>query len=158
MKCLITFSRKIRSESLWLTKRSTGKVWKAGLGTFVLRNRESLVLIKPYNDILILNKLRYPEEIRDTSEIKVTSSHSKPGELKMAVQLIEQLSGEFDISKYKDTYTDQLLKLIQAKAKGKKLQPSPLRVVHSKSKDLMSQLKESLQTKKKSILSKLPGH
>jgi DNA end-binding protein Ku len=63
--------------------------------------------------------------------------------------LIDQLSGKFNISKYRDTYSDQLLKFIQAKAKGKKLAPPPLRVVHSKSRDLMSQLKESLQEKKK---------
>jgi DNA end-binding protein Ku len=69
--------------------------------------------------------------------------------MQMAMALINQLTGKFDISKYKDTYSDQLLKLIQAKAKGKKLQPSPLRVVHSKSKDLMDQLKESLSVKKK---------
>ena len=69
----------------------------------------------------------------------------------MAMALIDQLTGKFDITKYKDTYTDQLLKLIHAKAKGRKLQPSPLRIVHSKSKDLMSQLKDSLQTKKKKV-------
>ena len=45
-----------------LLKEALEKSGKAGLGTFVLRNRESLVLIKPYNDILILNKLRYLEE------------------------------------------------------------------------------------------------
>ena len=83
-----------------LLKEALEKTGKVGVGTFVLRNRESLVLIKPYNDILILNKIRYAEEIRDTVEIKVPASQSKPAEVKMAVQLIEQLSGEFDISKY----------------------------------------------------------
>ena len=67
----------------------------------------------------------------------------------MAVQLIEQLSGEFDISKYKDTYSQKLLKLIEAKAKGKPIKISPLRVVHSRSRDLMSQLKASLNTNKR---------
>ena len=67
----------------------------------------------------------------------------------MAINLIEQLSGKFDISKYKDTYSDELMKLIHAKAKGKKLPAPTMRVVHSKSTDLMSQLKASLETKKK---------
>jgi DNA end-binding protein Ku len=132
-----------------LLKEALEKTGKAGLGTFVLRNRESLVLIKPYNDIMILNKIRYQQEIRSTDEIKVPASSSKPGELKMAVQLIEQLSGEFDISKYEDTYSDKLMKLIKAKAKGKKITTSPLRVVHSPSKDLMAQLKASLEPAKK---------
>ncbi len=132
-----------------LLKEALEKTGKVGLGTFVLRNRESLVLIKPYDDILILNKIRYEQEIRATDEIKVPSSTTKPGELKMAMQLIEQLSGEFDISKYEDTYTDKLLKLIKAKAKGKKITPTPLRVVHSPGRDLMAQLKASLEPAKK---------
>jgi len=132
-----------------LLKEALEKTGKAGLGTFVLRNRESLVLIKPYNDILLLNKIRYAEEIRNADEIKVPASHSKPGELKMAIQLIEQLAGEFDISKYKDTYSDKLMKLIKAKAKGKKIAPTHLRIVHSPSRDLMAQLKASLEPAKK---------
>ena len=132
-----------------LLKEALEKTGKVGLGTFVLRNRESLVVIKPYNDVLILNKIRYQQEIRDTDEIKVPAAHNKPGELKMAIQLIEQLSGEFDISKYKDTYTDKLLKLIKAKAKGKKIAPTHLRVVHSPGRDLMAQLKASLEPAKR---------
>lgn len=125
------------------------KTKKAGLGSFVLRNRESLVLIKPYKGIIILNKLRFDQEIRDPEEIKVSSGGSKPGEIKMAIQLIEQLSGDFNIAKYKDTYTSKLMKLIKAKAKGKRITPSPLRVVHSRSRDLMSQLKASLGSSKR---------
>ena len=132
-----------------LLRDALEKTGKVGLGTFVLRNRESLVLIKPYNDILILNKIRYEQEIRRPEEIKVTSGQSKPNEIKMATQLIEQLSGDFNIAKYKDTYSDKLMKLIKAKAKGKKITPSPLRVVHSRSRDLMSQLKESLSASKR---------
>jgi DNA end-binding protein Ku len=132
-----------------LLKSALEKTKKAGLGTFVLRNRESLVLIKPYKDILILHKIRFDQEIRDPEEIKVPHANSKPGEMKMAVQLIEQLSGDFNIVKYKDTYTDKLMKLIKAKSKGKKITPSPLRVVHSRSRDLMSQLKASLGSSKR---------
>ena len=70
----------------------------------------------------------------------------------MAIQLIDSLSGKFDIGKYKDTYSDELMKLIQAKAKGKKPATPQMKVVHSNAKDLMSQLKASLQknTKKAS--------
>ena len=68
----------------------------------------------------------------------------------MAIELIKQLSGPFDIARYKDTYTDELMKLIKAKAKGGKPAKTALRVVHStKSADLLSQLKASLQGKKK---------
>jgi DNA end-binding protein Ku len=120
-----------------------------GLGSFVLRNRESLVVIKPHGNVLLLNKIRFQEEIRDANEIDIPKTAAKPAELKMATQLINQLSHEFDISRYKDSYTDKLMKLIRAKSKGKKLVQSPLRVVHSPGKDLMAQLKASLEPAKR---------
>jgi DNA end-binding protein Ku len=132
-----------------LLRDALKKTGKVGLGSFVLRNRESLVIVRPTEDILLLNKIRYQEEIRNPEEIKVTHGESKPNELKMAVQLINQLSTEFDISKYKDTYSSKLLKVIHDKAKGKKVAPSPLRVVHSRGRDLMEQLKASLESSPK---------
>jgi DNA end-binding protein Ku len=126
-----------------------GKTGKAGLGTFVLRNRESLVLIKAHKNILLLNKIRFHEEIKDPEEIKIPAGKNKTGEMKMAIQLIGQLSAKFNIAKYKDTYTAKLMKLIKAKSKGKQVIPSPLRVVHSRSRDLMSQLKASLGSLKR---------
>lgn len=122
---------------------------KAGLGSYVLRNRESLAIIKPWNDILILNKIRFAEEIRDTKDLDIPDTKSKPAELKMAIKLIEQLTTKFDIEKYKDTYSDKLMKLIKAKAKGKVPARAPLKVVHSTSRDLMDQLKASLQPAKR---------
>jgi DNA end-binding protein Ku len=53
------------------------------------------------------------------------------------------------VSKYKDNYKDELLKLIHAKAKGQKIKAPEMKVVHSKTKDLMSQLKASLETPKR---------
>ena len=67
----------------------------------------------------------------------------------MAISLINQLSGKFDIEKYKDTYSAQLMKFIKAKAKGKVVAAPHLKVVHSKTQDLMEQLKASLGAKKK---------
>ncbi len=132
-----------------LLRDALKKTGKAGIGTYVLRNRESLVLIKPLDDILVLNKIRFEQEIRDHSEIEGPASVTKAAEMKMAIQLIEQLTHKFDISKYKDTYTDKLMKLIKAKSKGKKITSSPLKVVHSSNRDLLSQLKASLGSKKK---------
>ncbi|MEO5984836.1 MAG: Ku protein, partial [Ferruginibacter sp.] len=56
---------------------------------------------------------------------------------------------KFDISKYKNTYSAELMKVIKAKAKGTKMKIPEMKVVHSKSKDLMAQLKASLGTKSK---------
>jgi DNA end-binding protein Ku len=65
--------------------------------------------------------------------------------MKMALSLIEQLTTPFNIKKFKDTYRSELLKLIRAKAKGKSIKHSPLKVTHRKSDDLMSQLKASIK-------------
>jgi DNA end-binding protein Ku len=133
-----------------LLREALRKSGKVGLGNFVMRTKEALCVLKPMENVILLQKIRFAQEIRNVNDLDIPGkSDIKPGELKMAMALIDQLAAKFDIVKYKDTYTDQLLKLIQAKAKGKKLQPSPLRIVHSKSKDLMDQLKESLNTKKK---------
>jgi DNA end-binding protein Ku len=132
-----------------LLRDALKKTGKVGLGTYVLRNRESLVIIKPLDDILVLNQIRFQQEIRDYDDLKIPETESKANEIKMAVQLINQLTTDFDISRYKDTYSDKLMKLIMAKAKGKKITKSPLRIVHSRSRDLMSQLKESLQSSKR---------
>ena len=67
----------------------------------------------------------------------------------MAVDLISRLTKPFDIKKYKDDYSEKLLKIIKAKSKGKSIPYTPMKVVHSKTKDLMEQLKASLSSKRK---------
>jgi len=122
---------------------------KAALGTVVLRSKENLCLISPSEKILVLHKIRYEQEIRGIEDIKVTATKVSPAEMQMAVKLIDQLTAKFDISKYKDTYTETLLKFIKAKAKGKKFTAPKMRVVHSGAKDLMAELKASLTHVKK---------
>lgn len=130
-----------------LLKEVLEKTGTCGVGSFVLRNKESLVLIKPYDDILVINRIRYQQEIRDHKDVKLpTGNAPKPGELKMAMELIKTMTAAFDISEYKDTYADDLLKIIKAKAKGIKPKAPTLRVVHKQSSDLMEQLKASLTT------------
>lgn len=128
-----------------LLRDALQKTGKAGFGSFVLRNKENICLIRALDDVLVLNKLRWAQEIRSTEELNIPEGSAKPAEMKMAIELINHLSGKFDISNYKDTYTDELLKLIKAKAKGKRPAKPTLRVVHSPKKDLLSQLKASLQ-------------
>lgn len=133
-----------------LLREALKKTGMAGVASFVMRNKEALAILRVSGDAILLNRIRFAQEIRDTKELDLPAkSEVKPAELKMAVTLINQLSGKFDISKYKDTYTDQLLKLIKAKSKGAKVAAPQLKVVHNKTKDLMEQLKASLGTKKK---------
>ena len=122
---------------------------KVGVTSFVLRNKEGLAILKPYKDVIVLNRIRFEQEIRDSSELNLpTVSKTKLNEADMAIKLIEQLTEKFDISSYKDEYTAKLLKIIKDKSKGKKLVAPKLQVVHKQSDDLMSMLKASLEKKK----------
>lgn len=133
-----------------LLREALLKTKKVGIASFVMRNKENLAILRASDDVIILNRIRFEDEIRDTEELDLPAASTvKPAELKMAITLINQLTAKFDISNYKDTYTAQLLKIIKAKAKGQKPAVPQLKVVHNKTKDLMEQLKESLNTKKK---------
>ncbi|MGB3074306.1 MAG: Ku protein [Chitinophagales bacterium] len=128
------------------------KTGKVGVGTYVLRNKETLAILKPYEDIIVLNKIRFSQEVRDYSELNIPGkSKVDSKELKMAISLIDQLSGKFDLKKYKDEYTGELLKVIKAKSKGAKIVTPKLTVAHRNTDDLMSQLKASLSSRKKKV-------
>ncbi|ATN06773.1 Ku protein [Chryseobacterium indologenes] len=122
-----------------------------GIGTFVLRETETIGMIRPYKDnILVLNRLRFDQEIRDYTDLKLPVQKApKPAELKMAVSLIKQLSQEFDPALYKDTYSDELMKIIKQKAKGKNVKAKKAEPAkEGKVIDLMAQLKASLSSSK----------
>ncbi len=133
-----------------LLREALQKTKKVGIATFVMRSKESLAILKGNEKVIILNRIRFEEEIRDSKELNLPAkAEVKANEVKMAISLIEQLTGKFDISKYKNTYSDELLKVIKAKAKGVKIKEPKLKVVHGKTKDLMEQLKASLGTTKR---------
>ncbi|MFV8375046.1 Ku protein [Flavobacterium sp. LB1P71] len=122
---------------------------KVGVGTIVLRNKESLVILKSYKNVIVLNRIRFQEEIRNTTELKLPPlSEMNSKEMDMAVKLVEQLTEKFDIAKYKDNYTAKLLEIINNKAKGKKQVAPKLKVVHKQNDDLMAMLKASLESEK----------
>ena len=133
-----------------LLREALIKTKRAGVASFVMRNKEHLAILRVSGDAIILNRIRFHEEIRPTTELALPAKTTvKPAELKMAIALIDQLSGKFDITGYKDSYTASLMKVINAKAKGKKTVAPVMKVVHSKAKDLMEQLKASIETKRK---------
>lgn len=128
-----------------LLLKALEKTRMAGLSTFVLRNTENLAIVRPYENLLMLNKLRFQEEVRDAGELNVPSGTkiAKP-EMDMAVQLIKRHSGEFNIDDYKDEYSKELMKIIRAKAKGKRPAMRKIKVKRAQSDDLLEQLRASL--------------
>ncbi|PSL49051.1 DNA end-binding protein Ku [Chitinophaga niastensis] len=121
------------------------KTGKAGLSRFVLRSQEHLSVIRPRENYLLLQQLRFEEEIRSPKELTLpTHVKLEKKELDMAMALVKQYSAKFDISQYKDEYKAELLKIVKAKASGKKTVVKKMRVVHTQSDNLFDQLKASL--------------
>ena len=121
---------------------------KVAIGEYIMRTKENLCILKPHDDMLLLLKIRYAEEIQGYEDLDIPKDITvKPAELKMAQALINQLTPKkFSMAKYKDTYDEELMKIIEAKAKGKKISVPKFKIIHNKSKDLMTQLKASLET------------
>ncbi len=133
-----------------LLRAALQKTKKVGIATFVMRSKEGLAILRPSDKVILLNRIRFAEEIRNSSELHLPEeAEIKKGELDMAISLIDQLTSKFDISAFKDTYSAELMKVIEAKSQGAKPAATKMHVVHSATEDLMSQLKASLTAKKK---------
>jgi DNA end-binding protein Ku len=92
---------------------------RLAIATFTLRNRTRLAALRVVGNVLTLQTLLWPDEVREASFPSLDESPDlKPQELKMAASLIESMSGDFDPEQYEDTYQLELSKLIEAKAEG----------------------------------------
>jgi DNA end-binding protein Ku len=133
-----------------LLREALKKEGKAALGPLVYHKREWVCLIKPMDELLVLHRLRFAQEIRAADGLVVPKSEVKTDEIKMAAALINQLTRPFKPEQFKDEFSEKLLKLIEAKAKGKASTYKALKVVHSSTtEDLMQKLKESLKAPNK---------
>lgn len=123
---------------------------KLGVATFVMRQKENLSLVGVYRNALVLHVIRFSEEIRNPEDLKLPDAKVSKKEVDMAKSLIEQYTEKFDFNKYKDIYNEQLLEIIKAKSSGKVVSPEKFDSKPTPAKDLMAQLKASLEKKKKS--------
>ena len=129
--------------------RSTGMV---GIGMVTMRsNSQHLVAIKVVEEALVMEIMRYADELVDASEFTFPQADNvREAELKMAEQLVNTLADSFQPEKYSDTYRDNLMKIINAKMKGKKIEvEEPEEPEATNVLDLMARLQESLQQGKK---------
>jgi DNA end-binding protein Ku len=122
----------------------TGKV---GIAKVVIRNKQHLACMRTYDGRLVLETMYYADEVRKPERVKVKGELRK-AEVEMAKSLVENLSEPFDPEKYDDTYRKELLQLLRAKAKGKKL-PEPAEEEPGELIDLMAALKESVERTKR---------
>jgi DNA end-binding protein Ku len=123
--------------------RATGSV---GIGKIIMRQHQHLAGIKVVGDALVLEIMRFSNELVKGDEYNFPKrTDVRPQELKMAEQLIENLATQFDPTRYTDDYRANLMKLIKAKMKGRKVElAEPEKETDSGVLDLMSRLKASL--------------
>ncbi len=119
---------------------------RVALAKFVMRGKESLVLIRPAQGGLMLHTMYFVDEVRNFGEVdKGQSAKIKEGELELALRLIDELSNaEFTPEQYQDEYRLRVLDLVNLKVEGKEVTAAGPQVQRAQVIDLMEALKESL--------------
>jgi DNA end-binding protein Ku len=129
-----------------VVRKALEKSGRVGIGRFVLRSREQLVALKPFDDVMALMTMRFEDELVDPQKVDYEEAKKSPGdrEIQMASKLVESLAGDFKPDKYHDTYREAVMKLIEAKAKGEEFElPEPEK--REETDDLMAALEASLK-------------
>jgi DNA end-binding protein Ku len=129
--------------------KETGKV---GIARLVLRTKQYLAAIRPVGHALVIETMYYADEVVDPDELGGLPEDLEVGEKerRIAHQLIESLSSDFEPSKYRDEYREKVLELIEAKAQGATIAaPTPSDEDATDVVDLMAALEASLNAVKK---------
>jgi DNA end-binding protein Ku len=126
------------------------KSGQVALATFVMRGKESLVLIRAAQGGLMLHTMYFADEVRAFADVdKGESAKIKEGELELAIKLIDGLAAEdFDPTRYTDAYRERVMELLNRKAEGQELTAAPPAAKRRQVIDLMEALRESLATRK----------
>ena len=136
------------------------KEQRVGVARFVMRTKQYLAAVRPYDGVLALSTMRFENEIVAKSEIEdLKSLRASPSdkELRMATQIIDSLSTDWKPSRYHDTYKEQVLALIKKKAKGEEIVVEEDEAPSAKVVDLMAALEASLEAAKKGTKAKAPA-
>lgn len=122
--------------------RSTGMV---AIGKFTMRQKQHLASVKPIGDAMVLELMRFADELVDPSQFTFPSAEGvRPQELGMAEQLIANLVQPFEASKYTDDYHENVKRIITAKLKGEKIEVEQPESTGTEVTDLLTRLQESL--------------
>jgi len=122
--------------------KKTGRV---GIGQYAARGKQYLVMVRPLDNVLVMEQLHYADELRAPSEVPVPEGEVKEAELGLAVQLLEQAaSAKFEPEKYSDQVRKRVLEQIQRKVEGKEFTEEPAEEPKTQIIDLMEALKASL--------------
>jgi len=132
-----------------LLRDAMDKKERVAVGQFVLRTKQHLVLLRPVERALALHTMLYPDEIIHAKDIEGLPIRAKasPKEMRMAEQLIDSLTIDWNPRKYHDTYREKLLEVIERKAKGEEIVVEPQQE-RAEVVDLMAALEASVNASK----------
>src|SRR5258705_2624941 len=147
-----------RGEKAYVLLRETlKKAGKAGIATVVIRTRQYLAALISQDEVLLLNTLRYADELRDVKDLDLPASLKKqkitPKELDLALRLVEDLAGKWEPEKYKDSFREDLLARVREKVKKGQTEEltapekAPRTGKTAEVIDLMALLKKSVEKK-----------
>ncbi|MGH6805218.1 MAG: Ku protein, partial [Methyloceanibacter sp.] len=122
--------------------KKTGKV---AIGQWAARGKQYLIMIRPLAPGLVMEQLRYADEVRSIEEVPISKMDLKKSEIDLAVQLIQQQAGgQFEPAKYEDEVKKRILEQIERKVQGKEITEEPTEAPKTQIIDLMEALKASL--------------
>ena len=129
-----------------LLVRALEETERVGIAKVVIRNKQHLACLRPYEGLLVVETMYHADEVRRPAEVagEVAGEDGlRKAEVEMAKSLVENLNAEFEPERYDDTYRAELLELIRSKAEGGQL-PEP-REEEAQVVDLMQALRESVE-------------
>jgi len=144
-----------RGEKAYALLRDTlDKAGKAGIASVVIRTKQYLAALVAQDELLVLNTLRYADELKDPAELEIPKAKVTAKELDMAMRLVDDMVDDWHPEKFKDTYKDDLLKRIKEKVKAGETEEltEPEKDADRPAKgadviDLMTLLKKSVEKK-----------
>lgn len=131
--------------------RRTGYV---GIAKVAMHNREHIVILRPGPKGILMHTMYYAHEIRTVEEFRTDLTLVRDKEIELATGLIEALAADFDPSKYKDMYRENLLGMIEAKKAGEEIVETPVPQT-AKVVDILDALKKSLEMAKKPMATEM---
>src|ERR1700712_1020839 len=122
---------------------------RAALARYSARGKDQFVLLRPFETGLVMQQLRYADELRSFDEVPVGTAEVKEPEIKLAIQLIEQIATDaFTPEEYEDKQRQQVRSLIERKVQGEEITAAPVEAPKAQVIDLMAALKASLAAAK----------
>ena len=128
-----------------LLSQALSESGRVAIAKYATRGKQYLVRIRPHEEGLVVDQLRYADEVRSFDEVPIDPADVKPAEMTLARQLIDQASSEiFEPAKYTDEVREKVLELIQRKVEGEDITVAPAEEPKTQIIDLMAALKASL--------------